>query len=91
MKHPGGKNRKTCDTSLGEFLWRERAFPDAVVTCGQARFDVCRAVLARNPVFKQGLSGGMAETQAAAFDIRDSEQGADLLCFVLFVYLCLFV
>eukprot|EP00931_Biecheleriopsis_adriatica_P080573 TRINITY_DN53926_c0_g1_i1.p1 TRINITY_DN53926_c0_g1~~TRINITY_DN53926_c0_g1_i1.p1 ORF type:complete len:271 (-),score=36.78 TRINITY_DN53926_c0_g1_i1:34-846(-) len=62
--------------SLGHFLWQERSFPDAVVTCGQVRFDVHRAVLAQNHVFKQGFSGSMVEAQAAEFDIKDSEPAA---------------
>lgn len=75
-KESSAKRRKTTDKRLGAFLWRDRSFPDAVVTCDQVRFDVHRAVLVQNPVFKQGLSGSMVEARTAEFDIKDSQPDA---------------
>lgn len=76
VKDSGAKRRKTIEKPLGTFLWEDRSFPDAAVTCDQVRFEVHRAVLARNPVFKQGLSGSMVEARTAEFDIKCSEPGA---------------
>jgi len=71
------KKRKIgCDKSLGEFLWKERSFPDAVVTCGDSRFEVHRAVLAQNLVFKRCLGGAMVEARTATFDIQGSHAEA---------------
>lgn len=55
------KRRIACNLPLGQFLLKERSFPDAVVTCGQSRFEVHRSVLAQNSVFKRGLGGTMVE------------------------------
>jgi len=76
VKDSGLRMKRRQEESVAAFLWKGRCFPDAVVTCGQVRFDVHRAILVQNPVFKQGLSGNMVEARTGEFDTEESEPGA---------------
>eukprot|EP00928_Gymnodinium_smaydae_P095284 TRINITY_DN8173_c0_g1_i1.p1 TRINITY_DN8173_c0_g1~~TRINITY_DN8173_c0_g1_i1.p1 ORF type:complete len:277 (+),score=31.14 TRINITY_DN8173_c0_g1_i1:358-1188(+) len=70
------RRREETRGALGLFLWKERNFTDAVVVCNEARFDVHRAVLARNIIFNQALSSVMVEGQTSIYEFKNSEPKA---------------
>lgn len=73
----GTWKRKFAKVDLGEKLYQDRKFTDAVINCGDQQFHVHRAVLAgASPVFDSMFGGGMLEAQKATVEIQDAPPAA---------------
>eukprot|EP00929_Paragymnodinium_shiwhaense_P029366 TRINITY_DN16839_c0_g1_i3.p1 TRINITY_DN16839_c0_g1~~TRINITY_DN16839_c0_g1_i3.p1 ORF type:complete len:315 (+),score=41.28 TRINITY_DN16839_c0_g1_i3:111-947(+) len=73
-------------SALQEQAWKKRRFTDAVVTCGDSRFDVHRSTLsAASPVFEAAFASVMKEGETAKYEVTNSDPAA-VEAFLYFVY-----
>eukprot|EP00929_Paragymnodinium_shiwhaense_P029365 TRINITY_DN16839_c0_g1_i1.p1 TRINITY_DN16839_c0_g1~~TRINITY_DN16839_c0_g1_i1.p1 ORF type:complete len:273 (+),score=52.30 TRINITY_DN16839_c0_g1_i1:149-967(+) len=73
-------------SALQERAWKKRRFTDAVVVCGDARFDVHRSTLsAASPVFEAAFASVMKEGETATYEVTNSDPAA-VEAFLYFVY-----